>query len=146
MKYISLIILLVLSSCSLTKTDNNLPNIFQEYEEALLNKNYILSVNMISRRNQNDLVTNSSISNFTEHFPLLSSVNLVLSKKINYYQKIENTKGCLTITGLDVGAEPASINIEFVKEKSNWNIDYIQVMYHSSMSELLKYAVCPEKL
>lgn len=87
-------------------------------------------------------------ASFEEKFPILHSLPRVLSKRISYHEKIvRQSKGCLTINGLDQGGDPASLNVEYIKEGGRWRLSYAEIAYLESEKEFGstgKYPVRPE--
>jgi hypothetical protein len=116
------------------------------YNSLLSNRNYFAAIDMLSKRNIDDLVTNSSKNEFANYFPMISTINELLIKELGRFEEIHNSKGCLTVFGLDSSNEPTSMNLEFVSEIGHWKLDYVQVMYHSSKPELPEKVKCPERM
>ncbi|VAW91557.1 hypothetical protein MNBD_GAMMA23-1050 [hydrothermal vent metagenome] len=137
---------LLLSSCASISEKPSLYTIYQTYISNTANSKYKLAENMLSNRNKTDLLKNSPEKSFSKHFPVLSSLHTVFVREIEHFESIHSKKACLTVSGFDSSKEPTSINFEFVKENSEWKLDYAQVMYHGSKKEFPKAATCPMRL
>jgi hypothetical protein len=137
---------IVLTVCSCASTENKITNIYELYKTYIIdlkNDQYNPAIELLSFRNQNDLKENSKLKSFTDYFPVLASLDEVIVNEINYFKKNELSKSCLTINGYDSSKEPTTIHIEFVNEKGEWKLDYVQVMYLGSKKEFPKKAACP---
>jgi len=147
MKNIVLVLgVFLLNSCAAISENVALYPIYKSYISSLDGKKYEQSFGILSNRNQNDLLKSSSIKQFSNHYPVLSSLNTVLLKEIEHFENINSKNGCLTVNGLDSSKEPTSINLEFIKENNKWKLDYTQIMYHGSNKDFPIIATCPARL
>ena len=145
----SLIVLILLSSCAKHMNINSRDVLhiqYMKYASLLNNHDYLPAIDMLSKRNLDDLISHSNKQFFVKHFPVISTINQVLAVEQGYFEKLNINKGCLTIFGVDSSNEPTSMNIEYVNEADNWKLDYIQVMYHGSKTELPHEAKCPIRI
>ncbi len=145
----SLAVATLLSSCVQFETVDNRNILHNQYTKyvLLLNKpNNETAIDMLSRRNVDDLITYSSKSEFLKHFPVISTIDQVLLEEHGIFEETNSKKGCLTVFGIDSSKEPTSMNMEYISEEGSWKLDYVQVMYHGSKSELPKNVKCPTRM
>jgi hypothetical protein len=146
---LALVATILMSSCAQhinVKDRYVLHNQYMKYVSLLNNHDYSPAIGMLSQRNVEDLVSNSNKELFSKHFPVLSAINQVLAAEQGNFEKLNNNEGCLTVFGVDPSNEPTSINIEYLNEGGVWKLDYAQVIYHGSISELPHMAVCPSRM
>ncbi len=147
MKNIILVLgVFLLNSCATISDNLALYPIYKSYISSLEEKEYEKSFGILSSRNKNDLLKNSSMKKFSKHYPVLSSLNTVLFKETEHFENINSKNGCLTVNGFDSSKEPTSINLEFIKENNKWKLDYTQIMFHGSNKEFPIVATCPTRL
>jgi len=142
----TLIFIFILSSCASTSDENNAYSTYKEFIQKTKNGENSLVLSMLSIRNKEDLLKNSTVKGLGKYFPTLSSLHTVLVKETEHYQGNKGNKVCLTVNGFDSSHEPTSINIEYVVEKEGLKLDYIQVMFHASVKEFPLIATCPVRL
>lgn len=149
-KYIFYIFALIsLASCVQhinIKDSNVLYDQYMKFTSLLSKRDYMPAIDMLSQRNLNDLSSHSNKKHFSQYFPVISTINNVLAIEQGSFSKLDNAKGCLTVFGLDSSNEPTSINIEYINEAGAWKLDYAQVMYHGSKTELPQDAKCPARM
>jgi len=138
--------IILLNSCAAISENVALYPIYKSFISSLAEKKHEKSFDMLSSRNQNNLLKSSSVKQFSNHYPVLSSLNTVFLKENEHFENISSKNGCLTINGFDSSKEPTSINLDFIKENNKWKLDYIQIMYHGSNKEFPIIATCPIRL
>ena len=139
---------LICGGCSSAGNNRQEPALHAKYARyiALLDKHrYDDAIDYLSDRNITDLTTNAGRAQFRAHFPVVSTINEVLSNETRAFETIQAGSGCLTVIGSDASAEPTSMNIEYIHEHGTWKIDYVQVVYHETSEQVPKTAVCPNR-
>jgi len=118
---------------------------YTHYVSILAKHQYNEAIDALSDRNIADLTTEAGRSAFQSHFPVVSTINEVLSRETGAFETIKAGIGCLTVTGFDESNEPTSMNIEYVYEHGSWKLDYVQVVYHETLAQQPSGAMCPSR-
>ncbi len=145
----SIAMVVLLASCIQLETITNQSVLHKQYTkyQSLLSKgDSSAAIDMLSKRNIDDLTSHSSKEEFFKYFPVISTINQVFLEEQGGFEVTNDRSGCLTVFGIDSSKEPTSMNMEYVSEEGAWKLDYVQVMYHGSMSELPKKAKCPTRM
>jgi hypothetical protein len=64
----------------------------------------------------------------------------------DHFEKIEGTKGCLTINGVSGHSEPMTFSLEYIGTRNGWLIDEILVAFFEASADQPSRAVCPNEL
>lgn len=143
-RLVFLLLALLVTSCASMRGGADLYAAYNSYASEIERKNYQVVIDRyLSNRNKQDVMTQTTNSDFESEFPILSSFSSTLIKEVGHYQKVTGDKGCLTINGFDSNSEPTSLNLKYVREGGGWKLDYVQIAYHKSEREFKPLATCP---
>lgn len=131
---------MLLLACSQVSEDENLYSQYELYREQAVK----MHVSVIPEMLSSDLQQKYKSSDESE-FPILTSFYSVLHSIKDHYQSISSTKGCLTVNGFDEANSPVSLRIEYVNERNDWYLSYVEIFYLDTVNEFGASAVCPTK-
>jgi len=142
----SFFIVFFLTSCVQIST-NNINSPYEEFStfvKLIQTKKYDSALLMLSSKNQYRFANQENGEDFETFFPFFSSASTVVVNELAHYQKINNLKACLTVSGSNSDKEPTSLNFEMLLENGKWKFNYIHMAYHGSEEELPIIVSCPK--
>ncbi|GAA6170658.1 hypothetical protein NBRC116592_03280 [Colwellia sp. KU-HH00111] len=131
---------LLLGSCATHEQGKSLYSTFLDYESNTSKSNIIqsspsfFSKNLLNQLNLNSLEVAEQL--------LFKGY---MAKKINNFEMILGTSGCLTINGFDSENMPISFNLKYIKSEQRWLIDEINVFFASDEADFSQTAKCPSE-
>lgn len=141
MRYLILFLCsLLLLACSQVSEDESLYRRYESYREQAMKMDLPVVPEMLSSELQQKYKSSDK-----SEFPILTSFYSVLNSVKDHYQVVNNRKGCLTVNGFDEASSPVSLRMEYVHERDDWYLSYVEIFYLDAANEFGASAVCPTK-
>ena len=139
---------MVLTACvNSSKISTSSPyNSYSKFLSALKFQDQNSALNLLSNTNQVSFNQRETNENFFLFFPFFSSVDTVVPYELDHFSIIRGSIACLTVVGSDASGEPTSLSFELFKESDDWKLNFVELEYYESKSELPKEAMCPKKV
>lgn len=141
MKIFVLFSLMLLISCAHLATNHSLYTNYSEYKKSVSESKLVDHYN----RYFDPKLTESVDVNDPSVKAQLEFSNY-MTKEINHFEDIENSKGCLTVNGVDSDGSAIAFYIQYNKSNEKWLISDIDVSFLENQKKYEKKALCPEQV